>query len=144
MAENKTKQTNVNVDDFLKGVTDERKRMDSYRLIELMSEITGEGPKMWGPSIIGFGTYHYKYASGHEGDFMLVGFSPRKQSISVYLMAGFNSSVDPRIEKMLSGLGKFKMGKSCLYINKLDDVNIEELKELIKRSVNFLRENYLT
>jgi len=144
MAENKTKQTEANVDDFLKGVADERKKSDSYKLIEIMSAITGEGPKMWGPSIIGFGKYHYKYDSGHEGDFMLVGFSPRKQSISVYLMAGFDGSDDSHFGKILSGLGKFKTGKGCLYIKKLDDVNVDGLKELIIISVNFLKEKYLT
>jgi hypothetical protein len=142
MAELKTKQTDADVNKFLDSVPDERKREDSHTIINLMSEITGEQPKLWGPSIIGFGSYHYKYDSGHEGDSMLTGFSPRKQAISVYLMAGGVMAENHEYGKKLGSLGKYKMGKGCLYINKLDDVNIDRLKELIEMSVDYLRKKY--
>ena len=142
MAELKTKQNEASVDGFLKSVADERKRKDSYLLIDMMSEITGERPKMWGPSIIGFGSYHYKYESGHEGDMALAGFSPRKQSISVYLMAGAAEIESEGSGNLFENLGKYKMGKGCLYINKLEDVNLEVLKEMIESSVNFLKRKY--
>ena len=142
MAELKTKKTEVDVEVFLDSVADERKRKDSHVLIKLMSEITGEKPKMWGPSIVGFGSYHYKYDSGHEGDFALIGFSPRKQSISVYLMGGFDIMEKSGGGNLLQDLGKHKTGKGCLYINRLDDVDLDILKEMMEVSVNYVREKY--
>jgi hypothetical protein len=142
MAELKTKQTDEDVNGFLDSVADEKKRKDCQTISELMSEITGESAKMWGPGIVGFGKYHYKYASRQEGDWMLTGFSPRKQNISLYLMAGYVMLENPEFENILKDLGKHKLGKGCLYINKLEDININRLKELIVISVEFLREKY--
>jgi len=129
MAELKTKATKVSVKDFLKSVTDTQKRKDSLVLIEMMSKITKEKPKMWGPSIIGFGSYHYKYESGHEGDMCIVGFSPRKAAISIYISAGFKKR-----DSLLKKLGKHKSAVACLYVRKLEDVDLKILKELITES----------
>jgi hypothetical protein len=134
MAELKTKRNEGDVEAFLKNVTDEKKRHDSFAILELMKRVTGEKPEMWGDSIIGFGSYHYKYASGREGDWFLTGFSPRKQNLTLYIMAGFDE-----YEHLLSKLGKHSTGKSCLYVKKLDDVNIDVLKELVKRSVEHMK-----
>lgn len=134
MAESKTKVTKVNVKDFIKSVPDEQKRKDSLVLIDIMSKITKEKPKMWGPSIIGFGSYHYKYESGHEGDMCLTGFSPRKAAISVYILMGFNKSPE-----LMKKLGKFKTGKSCLYVKKLSDIDMKVLEELIEESVKYIK-----
>ena len=130
MAELKTKQTKASVEKFLNSVKDEKKREDSFKILELMKKITKEEPKMWGPSIIGFGNYHYKYASGREGDWFLTGFSPRKQNLTLYIMSYLKKHKD-----LLKKLGKHKTGKGCLYINKLDDVDMNVLKELITASV---------
>ena len=130
MAEQKTKPTNVSVAQFLKSVADEKRREDSYKVLELMKKITKEKPKMWGPSMVGFGNYHYKYASGHEGDCFVTGFSPRKQALTLYIMAGFK-----KYPELMKKLGKFKTGSSCLYIKKLEDVDLKVLKELITMSV---------
>ncbi|MAS38305.1 MAG: hypothetical protein CL610_30185 [Anaerolineaceae bacterium] len=135
MAENKTKATDQSVQAFLEGVEDERKREDSFALLQLMQDVTGEEARMWGDSIIGFGSYHYKYASGREGDAMLAGFSPRKQALTLYIMAGFDE-----YDSLLDKLGKYKTGKSCLYVKKLDDVDTDVLKELVDRSVTHMRE----
>lgn len=129
MAEIKTKPTAVSVDKFIKSVPDKQKREDSYVLIDMMKKITKEEPEMWGPSIIGFGTYHYKYASGHEGDMPLAGFSPRKAAISVYLSCDL-----PQNTALLKKLGKHKVTKSCLYIKRLSDVDIKVLNDLIVES----------
>ncbi|HYG40333.1 MAG TPA: DUF1801 domain-containing protein [Cytophagales bacterium] len=137
MAEQKTKPTEESVIKFLEDVEDEKKRKDSYHIVKLMQAATGQAPKMWGTNIVGFGSYHYKYNSGHEGVAPLVGFSPRKQSISLYLMAGFTEH-----ENLLEQLGKHKVGKGCLYISKLEDVNIKVLSSLIKNSVEFLQKKY--
>ncbi|WP_187261032.1 DUF1801 domain-containing protein [Pontibacter beigongshangensis] len=137
MKEQKTKPTKEQVPAFLDLVVDETKRKDSYVLLELMEKITGSGPKMWGPSIVGFGSYHYKYASGHEGDAPLVGFSPRKQNISLYLMPGFEGQ-----ETLLQELGKHKTGKGCLYINKLEDVSLPVLEKLIRHAAETLKARY--
>jgi hypothetical protein len=142
MAELKTKQSDEDVNGFLDTVADEKKRKDCQIISELMREITGESAKMWGTSIVGFGKYHYKYASGQEGDWMLTGFSPRKQNISLYLMAGYVMLENPEFENILKDLGKYKLGKGCLYINKLEDIKINRLKELIVISVEFLRGKY--
>ena len=134
MAEQKTKPTNVSVAQFLKSVADEKRREDSYKVLELMKKITKEKPKMWGPSMVGFGNYHYKYASGHEGDCFVTGFSPRKQALTLYIMAGFK-----KYPELMKKLGKFKTGSSCLYIKKLEDVDLKVLKELITMSVKTIK-----
>ena len=121
LAELKTKKNKKSVEAFLKQVQPERKREDSFRILELMEEVTGEKPAMWGDSIIGFGGYHYTYASGREGDWFLIGFSPRKQNLTLYIMAGFD-----RYDSLLEKLGKVKTGKACLYIKKLEDQGVIE------------------
>ncbi len=138
MAENKTKPTKVSPAAFLKAVQNEQRRKDGKQLLSMMREITGEPPKMWGPTIIGFGQYHYVYASGHEGDSPLTGFSPRKQNLVVYLGPGL------RNENLMGRLGKHKAGKGCLYINKLDDVDRDVLRELIISSVDEMRRRVQT
>ena len=135
MAELKTKPTDANVEAFLSAITDDKKRSDAFALLGLMQKATGEAPRMWGDAIIGFGTYHYVYASGREGDWPPVGFSPRKQNLTVYIMAGFEPFAD-----VLARLGKFKTGKGCLYLNRLSDVDAGVLEELVVKSVKWLRE----
>jgi hypothetical protein len=130
MSELKTKPNDASVEAFIDSVEDEKKRKDSYLILEMMKKITGEEPKMWGNSIIGYGSYHYKYASGQEGDWPVTGFSPRKQNLTIYIMNGFD---DYSLE--LQHLGKFRTGKSCLYIKKIEDVNVGVLKDLIQKSV---------
>jgi hypothetical protein len=129
----KTKVNNANVVEFLNKVEPEQKRNDAFQLLDLMTEITGHEAKMWGSSIIGFGQYHYKYASGQEGDFMAIGFSPRKAKHSIYIMAGFT-----RYEELLAKLGKHKTGKGCLYVNKLADIDLDVLKELVTDSYQYI------
>ena len=126
MAELKTKATNASVKAFIDAIPDERKRKDARKVMALMRDLTGEKPRMWGPSIVGFGSYHYKYASGHEGDMCLAGFSPRKQYLTIYILPGFE-----RYGTLLKKLGKHKTGVGCLYINKLDDVDVKVLEKLI-------------
>lgn len=138
MAELKTKKTEGSVDDFLNNVDDKR-RDDCFKILELMKDISREQPKMWGTSIIGFGSYHYKYASGREGEWFTVGFSPRKQNLTLYIMSGFE-----KYDSLMKKLGKFKTGKSCLYIKELDDINFEVLKELIQESLNCMKKTYPT
>ncbi|MCY4130130.1 MAG: DUF1801 domain-containing protein [Gammaproteobacteria bacterium] len=137
--QNKTIPTDQNVKQFIDSVDNEVKRNDSIALLNMMTEITDRPPVMWGSSLIGFGTYHYKYASGREGDFFLTGFSPRKQALTIYIMPGFSE-----YDEILGKLGKYKTGKSCLYVKKLDDVDHELLKELISKSVTYMRDNYET
>ena len=139
MAELKTKQTNADVHDFINSFADtEQKRIDSFALLELMKDFTGFEPKMWGPSIIGFGSYHYKSErSVQEGDWPLVGFSPRKAAISLYVYTG-----SAEHEHLLKNLGKFKMGKACIYIKKLADIDQIELKKLITETISFLESKY--
>ena len=139
MAEIKTKQTEADVFEFIRAFADtDQKRQDSYELIRIMQEFTGFEPKMWGPSIIGFGKYHYKSErSSQQGDWPLVGFSPRKAAISLYVYTG-----SPQHAHLLDGLGKFKMGKACIYIKKLADINIEQMKVLMQASIDFLHEKY--
>ncbi len=136
MAENKTQKTGASVEDFINSVGIKRRREDGFTLLELMKEVTGEEPEMWGSSIIGFGDYHYRYESGREGDFFLTGFSPRKQSLSLYIMAGFEE-----YDSLLASLGKHRKGASCLYINKLADVDMGVLRELIEKSVEQAKAN---
>jgi hypothetical protein len=135
MAELKTKPNNQNVDEFLNQVVDEKKRQDSYEILRLMKEATNLEPKMWGDSMIGFGSYHYKYKSGHDGDTFLTGFSPRKQNMTIYIMSGFEL-----YGELLNKLGKYTTGKSCLYIKRLEDVDPGILKELVKQSVQHMIE----
>ena len=130
MAENKTQKTTLSVEDFINAVDHEGKRKDAFEVLEMMKQITGESPKMWGTSIIGFGDLHYKYASGREGDWFKCGFSPRKAKISLYV-GGCDIS---KQQEMLDRLGKHKTGKGCLYINNLADIDIEVLKELTKEA----------
>ena len=129
--ENKTQITKASVEDFLNAVEHAGKRRDGFTILEMMREVTGMEPAMWGPSIVGFGSYHYTYASGREGDFPVTGFSPRKQNLTLYIMPGFDA-----YESLLSKLGKHTLGKSCLYIKKLADVDLEVLKELVAKSVS--------
>lgn len=136
MAKTKTTYTEESVEEFLSNYVDnEQKKVDSFRLIEVMRKWTGEEPKMWGPTIIGFGSYHYKYASGHEGDAPLLGFSPRKAAFSLYVY-----SDTERSNLLLEKLGKFKMGKACIYVKKLDDINLDILHELSAETLSYLNE----
>jgi hypothetical protein len=134
MAELKTKPNAASVEKFLDSVVDEQRRADCRELLALMSKLTGEKASMWGASIVGFGSYHYKYASGREGDWFLTGFSPRKQDLTLYIMSGF-----PKFEPLLAKLGKFKHGVSCLYLKRLSDVDRKVLSQLIEASVRHLR-----
>ncbi len=137
MKENKTKVNDASVMDFLESVENEKRKADSLAVLKMMKRLTKEAPKMWGTALVGFGTYHYKYPSGREGDFFITGFSPRKQSLTLYIMNGFQ-----RYEELMSQLGKFKTGKSCLYINKLEDVDLSILEKLIIESVNYMNQKY--
>lgn len=134
MAELKTKVNDANVAKFLEGVADERKRRDCFTLVDLMTKITKEEPKMWGASIVGFGTYHYKYASGREGDWFVTGFAPRKQDLTIYLLTGFVAPAE-----LMTKLGKHKTGVSCLYVKTLDDVHMPTLRKLITDSVKSMK-----
>jgi len=135
MAELKTKPTKVDVEKFLKSVIDKKRQEDLFEILELMKKITKEEPTMWGPSIVGFGSYHYKYESGREGDMCITGFSPRKQSLTLYIMSGFK-----KYHELMKKLGKYRTGKSCLYINKLEDVDLKVLKTLITESVRYMKQ----
>ena len=137
MTELKTRQNDKNVDAFLNGVENPRRREDARRLLALMQEVTGELPKMWGATIVGFGSYHYRYASGREGDWPVVGFAPRKQNLVLYIMPGFT-----RYSALLAKLGKHRTGKSCLYVNKLDDIDPRILEELVRESVAEMKRRY--
>ncbi|WP_078394525.1 DUF1801 domain-containing protein [Shouchella patagoniensis] len=133
----KTKETDNSVIEFIESVDHPKKREDAYTLLDIFTETTGFEAKMWGPSIIGFGHYHYTYSSGHEGDAPLVGFSPRKAKISLYFATG-----DTERAHLLANFGKHTTGKSCVYINKVADIDIDVLKAFIKQSVTFLQETY--
>lgn len=134
MAETKTKPTNESVKDFLNKISDEERRADCFQVAKIMEEVTGEKPKMWGPSIVGFGSYHYKYDSGREGDWLVTGFSPRKKDLTLYLMMGL-----AKHSELMEKLGKHSHAKSCLYIKRLSDIHIPTLKKLIKVSVKDLK-----
>ncbi|MDA7711596.1 DUF1801 domain-containing protein [Flavobacteriaceae bacterium] len=137
MSQNKTLPTRKSVELFLNGIVDDQKRQDSWVLFEMLREITGKAAQMWGNSIIGFDTYHYKYPSGREGDWMLTGFSPRKKALSIYLMCDIShNSLD------FESLGKHKKGKGCLYIKKLGDVHLPTLKKIIQQSIALTKEMY--
>jgi len=138
MAKNKTTETEVDVIDFINSYVDnDQKIADSHQLIELMSKWSGFGPRMWGPTIIGFGSYHYKYASGHEGNAPLLGFSPRKAQFSLYVYSQTDKS-----KILLANFGKYKMGKACIYIKKLSDINIPVLEKLCSETIAYLNEHH--
>ncbi|WP_286861267.1 MULTISPECIES: DUF1801 domain-containing protein [Sphingobacterium] len=137
MVVNKTSYTEKNVNDFIQEISDVQKREDSFQLIHLMHSVSDETPKMFGGSIIGFGQYHYIYASGHEGYAPLIGFSPRKAAISLYVYTGLDEH-RPLVEK----LGKFKQGKACIYIKKLSDINTDHLTTLMQQTIQFLSTKY--
>jgi len=137
MSEAKTKPTQRSVDSFIATVEDDKVRADCYTIINLMEKVTGESHKMWGPAIVGFGKYTYKYESGRSGEICMTGFSPRKANITLYVLAGF-----PGQAELLDKLGKHTSGKGCLYIKKLADINIDVLESLIKESIKFLKEKY--
>ena len=139
MAENKTQATGASVAAFISSIDDKQQRADARKVAAMMRKATGKSAKMWGPSIVGYGAYHYKYASGREGDFLMTGFSPRKQALTVYVIPGFTP-----FEALMNKLGKYKTGKSCLYIKRLSDVDEKILEQLIDRSVKHMREHYET
>lgn len=139
MAENKTKPTAASVTAFVDSIDDPRRRADARKVASMMRRATGKRARMWGSSIVGYGTYHYRYESGREGDFMLTGYSPRKQALTVYILAGFD-----RFGRLMKKLGNYKTGKSCLYIKSLSDVDEKVLEQLIDASVKHMRENYET
>ena len=142
MAETKTKPTERVVEEFIAQLEDPQKRADSHALIALMSKITGAKPRMWGPSIVGFDSYHYKYASGHEGDSCLTGFSPRKAEFSIYLTGSADPETEPGRAQLLKQLGKHRMGKGCLYVKRLEGLDLGVLETLIRKSVEQLRSRY--
>jgi hypothetical protein len=137
MAENKTKANNASVAEFLNAIEDTSKRSDARKIATMMRKATAKRAKMWGTSIVGFGSYHYKYASGHEGDSALVSFSPRKQNLVIYIMPGVD-----KFPALMKKLGKHKIGKSCLYLRKLDDIDEAVLQKLIDQSVKVMRKRY--
>ena len=137
MAENKTKPTKKSVKKFLDAVEDKQRREDCYTVFKIMQDITKAEPVMWGDSIVGFGSYHYKYATGREGDMCLTGFSPRKQNLTLYVMPCMEKR-----EEFLSQLGKIKHGKSCIYVKKLDDIDLKVLKKMIRDSIKAVKELY--
>lgn len=143
MPEQKTKPHTGDVGEFLAQVEDTRKREDAHRLVELMSEVSGEPPVLWG-TMVGFGQYHYTYPTGHEGDAFLVGFAPRKSEFSIYLMGTYFPEEAARREALLARLGKHRMGKACLYVKRLSDIDLEVLRELAEISVKRLRDTYPT
>ena len=136
MAELKTKPTKQSVKDFVNAIKDEQQKKDCRTVSLIMKRITKANPKMWGPGIVGFGSYHYKYASGREGDWFVVGFAPRKQNLTLYIMSGFK-----KYSALLKKLGKHKIGVSCLYVKRLDDVDMDVLTELIEDSVAYVRKS---
>ena len=137
MAKNKTTETSVSAKDFIEAIGEETKQKDSLRLIELISKQTGLEPKMWGPSIVGFGSYHYKYDSGHEGDSPLVAFSPRASAISLYLSGKFENR-----DELLEKLGKHKTDKGCIYLKNLEGIHFEILEKMIENHIHHIRELY--
>ena len=136
MAELKTKKNDASVEDFLNGVENPKRKADSFELLKMMQEITGEEPTMWGSSLVGFGSYDYKYASGREGSWFRTGFSPRKNAMTLYIMSGFS-----QYDELMAKLGKYTTGKSCLYVKKLEDVDQDVLRELIKQSAEHMEQS---
>jgi hypothetical protein len=139
MAELKTKATKQSVEKFLSGIADEQRRIDCFKVLELMQEVTKEKATLWGSSMVGFGSYHYKYTSGHEGDTFLTGFSPRKQDLTIYINTGFEAHGE-----LMEQLGKYKTGKVCLYVKKLEDIKLPVLKKLVKASFTAMKKNQLS
>ena len=139
MAENKTQPTKASVTAFINAIEDKARRADVRKVAAMMRKATGKRAKMWGPSIVGYGTYHYQYESGREGDFMVTGFSSRKQALTVYIMPGFE-----KFDALMGKLGKYTTGKSCLYIKHLSDVDEKVLERLIDESVKYMRKHYKT
>lgn len=137
MVELKNKETRASVRAFLKDLDNKEKYQDCLEILKIMENVSGKKAKMWGTSMIGFGRYHYKYKSGHEGDWFVTGFSPRKQNLVIYIMPGFS-----KYQTLMSKLGKYKTGKSCLYIKRLEDINIKVLKQLIARSIKDMQKMY--
>lgn len=137
MAEPKTKPTGEDVEDYLNQISEEKKRQDSFTLLQMMKEITGLEPRLWASSMVGFGNYHYKYASGREGDAFLTGFAPRKQNLALYVLSGFDGQ-----EQLLEKLGKHTTGKGCLYIKRLDDVDLTTLRRMIQESFEHAKKAY--
>ena len=137
MAELKTQATKASGEKFIKGITDEQVRGDCLQIMDIMKKATKTEPKMWGTSIVGFGNYHYKYASGREGDWFLTGFSPRKQNLTLYIMSGFDE-----YDSLMKKLGKHTTGKSCLYIKRLEDVDMKVLRELVTKSVKHMKKTH--
>lgn len=137
MAENKTQPTDVDPHDVVAAVEHPTRRADAEVLLDLMARVTGWEPRMWGPSIIGYGRYHYQYESGREGDFMVTGFSPRRSNLVLYVLPGYDDLGDD-----LDVLGKHRLGKSCLYVNKLADVDIDVLERIVRRGVDTMRARY--
>ena len=139
MAENKTQPTTASVTAFINAIEDPQRKKDARKVASMMRKATGKRAKMWGPSMVGYGSYHYRYASGREGDFMITGFSPRKQALTLYIMPGYG-----KFDALMKDLGKFKTGKACLYIKRLSDVDEDVLQNLINKSVEYMRANYET
>lgn len=137
MAELKTKKTEASVDDFIAAIEDDQRRKDCKAVMAIMKRVTKSSPKMWGTNIVGYGSYHYRYASGQEGDWPLTGFSPRKQNLTLYIMAGFDD-----YPELMAKLGKYKTGKSCLYLKRLSDVDTAVLEQLVAASVKDMKEHY--
>ena len=137
MTENKTKESDASVDAFLDAVENDERRTDCKTLLNLMAEVTGSEPRMWGSSMIGFGRYHYRYASGREGDWFITGFSPRKKALTLYIMPGFDGYDD-----LMGRLGKHTSGRACIYVRRLDDIDLEVLKEMVLASVVHMRAQY--
>jgi hypothetical protein len=137
MAELKTKKNDGSISEYLQAIEDPERKADCQNIYDLMAEITGDDGSLWGDSIVGFGSYHYKYDSGREGDWFITGFSNRKQQISLYIMSGFK-----RYEELMSNLGKHKTGKSCLYVKRLSDIDLDILEDLIRASVEFMNKKY--
>lgn len=139
MADNKTRPTRASVTAFMAAIGDEQMRSDAKKVAAMMRRATGKRARMWGPGIVGYGSYHYRYESGREGDFLITGFSPRKRALTIYIMCGFN-----RFQGLMSKLGKYKTGKSCLYVKRLADVDETVLEQLIHESVRHMRAHYET
>ena len=137
MAELKTRPTNASVDAFIDGIDQDGRRKDARRLLAMMQRVTQEPPRMWGDRIVGFGSYHYRYASGREGDWPLIGLSPGKRNLTLYIMPGFDD-----YQPLLARLGKHRTGKSCLYLNKLQGIDMRALEDLIRQSVADMRRRY--
>ena len=139
MADNKTRPTRASVTAFMASIADQQMRSDAKKVAAMMRRATGKRARMWGPGIVGYGSYHYRYESGREGDFLITGFSPRKRALTIYIMCGFN-----RFQGLMSKLGKYKTGKSCLYVKRLADVDETVLEQLIHESVRYMRAHYET